>query len=73
MNEQDPEWMTRAEFCDLVRIVPRTARRWAATGHGPVPVWFGQRPRYRRTEVEAFIAATIQQSTAAHQSHTVVA
>lgn len=73
MNDHDPEWMTRTEFCQLVRIVPRTARRWAIEGHGPVPVWFGRRPRYRRSEVERFLASAVQRSTEEHQARTGVA
>lgn len=67
MDEHDPEWLTRTEFCELLRIVPRTARRWAVQGHGPVPVWFGQRPRYRRSEVTQFMAAAEERSAEQHQ------
>lgn len=73
MPDIDSELMTRTEFCQLVRIVPRTAHRWAAAGYGPVPVVIGRRPKYRRAEVRRFLQDRTDESIRRHEARAGVA
>jgi len=45
----------RLEFCEQVRICPRTARYWAVKGYGPAPRRIGGRVFYAQPEIDAFL------------------
>jgi excisionase family DNA binding protein len=49
--------LTRAEVCELVRVRPETLCRWMKTGQGPKPVKLGRLVRYRRSEVDRYLAS----------------
>ncbi len=51
--------LTPAELANEYRISPRTLANWRAKGTGPKVFRFGLRAvRYKRADVEAFIAAS---------------
>lgn len=53
-----PAVITEQEFAALLRVHPETARRWRSDGLGPRPIHAGGRlVRYRRVDVDAWIAA----------------
>ena len=47
--------MTEAELADYCRVSLRTVQRWRYEGTGPPVVWAGDRPRYRRSQVDAWL------------------
>jgi excisionase family DNA binding protein len=53
----DDEWLTTAETAELVGLAPRSIYRWIRLGEGPVFHRIGGRIFYRRSAIEAFIAA----------------
>jgi phage terminase Nu1 subunit (DNA packaging protein) len=52
--EQD-ELMTEAELARYCRVTLRTVQRWRYERTGPPVVWAGNRPRYRRAEVDKWL------------------
>jgi hypothetical protein len=50
-----PELMTEAELADYCRVSIRTAQRWRTEGRGPPVLWAGNKPRYRKSEVDAWL------------------
>ena len=59
--------MTVRQVADLARVVPSTVRRWVAAGHIAAVRNPGPRGaiRFRRAEVERFIAAFSEPTEAA--------
>jgi excisionase family DNA binding protein len=47
--------MTERELAEYCRVSIATVRRWRAEGTGPPVEWAGTRPRYRRSEVDAWL------------------
>jgi excisionase family DNA binding protein len=47
--------MTEQELAEYCRVALRTVRKWRAEGTGPPVLWAGGRPRYRRSEVDAWL------------------
>lgn len=47
---------SRSEICNVMNISPSTLGRMIKAGEFPQPVWFGRQMRFRRDEVEAFLA-----------------
>ena len=47
--------MTEAELADCCRVSPRTVQRWRQKGTGPLVLWAGNKPRYRKLEVDAWL------------------
>lgn len=51
-----PELLTAKEVAGLLRIDPRTLRAHCRSGEAPKAVTVGTRPRWRRSDVEAWLA-----------------
>lgn len=49
--------MTEKELAEYLGVSLSTARRLRFTDTGPPVVWLGSRPRYRRPDVDAWLAA----------------
>jgi predicted site-specific integrase-resolvase len=49
------ELMTETELADDCRVSPRTVQRWRQKGTGPPVLWAGNKPRYRKLEVDAWL------------------
>jgi predicted DNA-binding transcriptional regulator AlpA len=49
--------LTEAEAAAMLRLAPATLRGWRCAGRGPGFVKIGGRVCYRRSDIEAFIAA----------------
>jgi predicted site-specific integrase-resolvase len=47
--------MTEEELADYCRVSLRTVQRWRYAGIGPPVLWAGDRPRYRREDVDAWL------------------
>lgn len=47
--------MTEQEVADYLAVHIATVRRLRRTGKGPPVVWVGRHPRYRRSEVDAWL------------------
>ena len=54
--------MTVEEASDLLKVVPKTVRRWLDDGTLPRPVRLGGTVRLRRTDVERLIEADTQEA-----------
>lgn len=50
-----PEYMTTAEFAELVRVPDATVRYWRHLGKGPASVKVGRRVLYAATDVREWI------------------
>jgi hypothetical protein len=51
----DDDLLTERELALYCRVSLRTVRRWRAEGTGPPVLWAGDRPRYRRGDVDAWL------------------
>jgi excisionase family DNA binding protein len=51
----DDPLLTEQELADYCRVSLRTVQRWRAEGTGPPVLWAGDRPRYRREDVDAWL------------------
>jgi excisionase family DNA binding protein len=49
------ELMTEQEVADYCRVSLRTVQRWRHDRTGPPVIWAGNRPRYRRSQVDAWL------------------
>jgi excisionase family DNA binding protein len=49
--------LTERELADCLKVSLTTVRRLRRTGKGPPVVWVGRQPRYRKQDVDAWIAA----------------
>lgn len=47
--------MTEQELADYCHVHVATVRRWRRAGTGPPVHWAGNKPRYRRSEVDAWL------------------
>jgi excisionase family DNA binding protein len=56
------EIMTLAQVCDLLHVSPNTAYSWRSAGTGPPGFRVGNRVRYRRSDVDAWIAEQLARS-----------
>ncbi|MGW0245114.1 helix-turn-helix transcriptional regulator [Nocardia goodfellowii] len=50
----ETEWLTRAEVAQRLRLSSKTLANWATTGRGPKFKRFGNRCRYRVSDVVAW-------------------
>lgn len=53
----EKEWMTRAEFAEMVGISADTAARWESRRTGPPCVRLGRKVLYRRGAVHEWLMA----------------
>ena len=60
--------MTLQDVADELGVDPRTVRRWIADGLIPAYRLGPQRLRFRRSEVEAFIDASVVPTDSGEQS-----
>jgi excisionase family DNA binding protein len=51
----DDPLLTEQELADYCRVSLRTVQRWRAEGTGPPVLWAGDRPRYRREDVDTWL------------------
>jgi len=51
------EWLTLREFAEEIRIPEATIRYWRWQGRGPKSTKLGRRVVYRRSDVDAWLAA----------------
>ncbi|MBI4884929.1 MAG: helix-turn-helix domain-containing protein [Actinobacteria bacterium] len=56
MTDTRPEFLTAPEFAALLRIDERTLRALRHAGEVPTPIMIGTRPRWRRADVDAWVA-----------------
>lgn len=59
------ELLDTAEAAQALRLRPQTLAKWRLFGYGPAYLKIGARVRYRRADVDAFIAKCATRSTAA--------
>jgi excisionase family DNA binding protein len=64
MNEEHTDWMTLAEVADAYGIPTQTLYWYRQRSIGPPSYRAGRRVRYRRSEVEAWLAAGSDQPAA---------
>jgi predicted DNA-binding transcriptional regulator AlpA len=55
----DPELMTVKDVATLTKIKPATLHLWYREGRGPRAMKLGKALRYRRQDVDAFMAAAM--------------
>ncbi len=68
------EFLSDAQLCELMHVVPRTTARWRVSGDGPPFVRAGaSRVLYRRSDVDAWLAARTFPHRAAEMSQGVAA
>ena len=60
MTGSTPRHLTQADLADRWRISLRTLERWRAQGKGPGWLKLCGRVLYRKADVEAFVAASLQ-------------
>jgi len=51
------EWMTAQDVADLLRVSVRTVNRWTRDGELPAFVQISRARRFRREEIEKWLAA----------------
>ena len=51
----DEELMTEQELADYCRVSLGTVQRWRYQQVGPPVLWAGDRPRYRKRDVDAWL------------------
>jgi excisionase family DNA binding protein len=49
------ELLTEKELAKYVRVTLRTVQRWRYKREGPPVLWAGDKPRYRKAEVDAWL------------------
>jgi excisionase family DNA binding protein len=47
--------MSERELARYLNLHLRTVQKWRAEGKGPPVLWAGNRPRYRRSDVDAWL------------------
>jgi hypothetical protein len=62
-NVSDKLLLNEREVSNLYGIPTRTLQHWRQTGEGPIFHRLGRSVRYRKADVEAFIAAGARHST----------
>ena len=60
MNDALNQYLTRAELARELRVKGQTLAAMACRGEGPAYVKVGRSVRYRRADVEAWIAGRMQ-------------
>ena len=60
-----PEWLTRSEAAEILRISPHTFDRYRREGKIPRYRTPGSHPRYKRSDVEALLEIRGEQAEAA--------
>lgn len=56
-SSSDNEYLTDAQLCALLHVVPRTTARWRSEGNGPAFIRAGgRRILYRRADLERWLA-----------------
>lgn len=55
-NPQEPEWLDTAGLAEWLDVPEATVVQWRYKGTGPRGVRLGRHVRYRRADVEAWIA-----------------
>jgi predicted site-specific integrase-resolvase len=56
------DYLTPAELCEQLGIVPKTLSRWHALGEAPPRTMIGRKPYYKRISIEAWLASREQVS-----------
>lgn len=56
VTDTRPEFLTVPELAELLRVDQRTLRALRHAGEVPAPIMIGTRPRWRRTDVDAWLA-----------------
>lgn len=54
----DDALLTTSEAAGYLRVHPATLHRWAAAGTGPTRIGSGKLVRYRKTDLDAYLATT---------------
>jgi excisionase family DNA binding protein len=49
------EYLTESEVAQLLKVSLGTIRRWRREDSGPPVLWAGDRPRYKRADVDAWL------------------
>ena len=62
MTSDDP-LLRSDEAAGILNVKPTTLERWRMTGGGPPYLKLGKVVRYRRSDLEAFAAASTRKST----------
>ena len=57
MTDESDAILTEAELAQYLKLSLSTVRRMRYAGTGPAVVWLGARPRYRKSDVDAWLAA----------------
>jgi len=57
-----PDWISAQEFACKIGIPARTVLAWRQRGIGPASAKFGKHVRYRRADVDAWIAQQVNAS-----------
>jgi excisionase family DNA binding protein len=57
MTNDSDALLTEAELAQYLKLSLSTVRRMRYAGTGPAVVWLGARPRYRKSDVDAWLAA----------------
>jgi excisionase family DNA binding protein len=57
MTDDSDALLTEAELAEYLKLSLSTVRRMRYGGTGPAVVWLGARPRYRKSDVDAWMAA----------------
>ncbi len=56
----ESDYLTSEEVADWIRISQSTLCRWRQRGEGPRVTWLSAKcPRYRRTDVETWLAKVV--------------
>jgi predicted site-specific integrase-resolvase len=55
-DKNDNDLLTEAELCELLKVSPHTAKQWRWAGRGPDYVKMHRAIRYRRADVQRWIA-----------------
>lgn len=54
------EWISAQDFARQIQVPTRTVLAWRQRGVGPASAKFGKHIRYRRVDVEAWIAEQVK-------------
>lgn len=57
------EWMSRAEAAEYLGVTVRTLAQWAWRKEGPRYAKYGNVTRYRRADLDAFVASRFSDAT----------
>jgi excisionase family DNA binding protein len=54
---ESPALMTKSQIAEQLQVSTRQFENWVAAGKAPKPIRIGYHPRWRRSEIMAWIAA----------------